>query len=78
MIDPDHMFNEDSDAPGEFDIEVELKAGEKIYPKKTDGDRRVFFTTDNGEWGMIQMDEGFGYLNGTGIWDIFDGINFAD
>ena len=78
MIDPEHMFNEDSGAPGEFDIEVELKAGEKIYPKKTDGDRLVFFTTDNGEWGMIQMDEGYGYLNGTAIWDIFDGINFAD
>lgn len=78
MIDPEHMFNEDSDVPGEFDIEVELTAGEKIYPKKTDGDRLVFFTTDNGEWGMFQMDEQFGYLNGVAVWDIFDGIIFAD
>ena len=78
MIDPDHMFNEESAAPGEFDIEVELTAGEKIYPKKTDGDRLVFFTTDNGEWGMFMMDENFMYINGTAVWDLFDGLIFAD
>ena len=33
---------------------------------------------DNGEWGMFQMDEQFGYLNGVAVWDIFDGIIFAD
>lgn len=78
MIDPEHMFNEESAAPGEFDIEVELTAGEKIYPKKTDGDRLVFFTTDNGEWGMFMMDENFMYINGTAVWDLFDGLIFAD
>ena len=53
-------------------------AGEKIYPKKTDGDRLVFFTTDNGEWGMFMMDENFMYINGTAVWDLFDGLIFAD
>lgn len=78
MIDPELMFNTETEATGEFDIEVELKAGDKIYLQKTDGDRQVFFSTDSGEWGTFTMDEKMFMLRGESINDYFDGIGYAD
>ena len=79
MIDPEHVFNEDTEVTGEFDIEVELKAGDQIYIKKTDGDRTVFFCTDNGEWGVFMLDEGeWMQINGVSILDIFEGVEMFD
>ena len=79
MIDPEHVFNEDTDVTGEFDIEVELKAGDQIYIKKTDGDRTIFFCTDNGEWGVFMLDKDeWMQINGVSALDIFDGIDMFD
>ena len=82
MIDPELMFGTDSEAPGEFDMEVELKAGDKIYLEKTDGKRQVFFSTESGEWGTFMMDDpetgGYCHINGVHATEIFDGIGFAD
>ena len=79
MIDPSILFSSDSEISGEFDIEVELNPGDKIYFEKTDGDRQVFFSTENGEWGTFVMDEdSFGTINGEICTDIFEGVGFAD
>ena len=75
MIDPS-LLSSDSEFLGEFDIELELNAGDKIYFEKTDGESLVFFSTESGEWGMFICDSGL--VNGESIMDLFTSVGYAD
>ncbi len=78
MIDPALAFAPDSESMGEFDINVELGVGDAIHLKKTDGERQLFFVTDNNEWGTFNLDqEGLSY-NGVPLNEVFDGIAYYD